>query len=135
MPNSISLMSVISAGGSLRVIPRLSRCLGQSLISTSHPSPFIHRQTQQCLHHSSYRTFLTTSPKPDDSRLEKLNSDLGRTLTTEYAHIRSEYETPRFPIVLAHGLLGFAELKLAANYLPPIHYWRGIKEALSAQGC
>lgn len=41
---------------------------------------------------------------------------------------------PKYPIVLAHGLLGFAELKLAGNYLPPIHYWRGIKEALTANG-
>jgi triacylglycerol lipase len=28
--------------------------------------------------------------------------------------------------------LGFAELKLAGSYLPSIHYWRGIREALSA---
>ncbi|KAH8747441.1 Alpha/Beta hydrolase protein [Diaporthe sp. PMI_573] len=41
---------------------------------------------------------------------------------------------PKYPIVLAHGLLGFAELKLAGNYLPPIHYWHGIKEALTENG-
>lgn len=41
---------------------------------------------------------------------------------------------PRYPIVLAHGLFGFAELKLAGSYLPPIHYWHGIKEALTAHG-
>lgn len=35
--------------------------------------------------------------------------------------------------MLAHGLLGFAELKLAGSYLPAIRYWRGIKEALTAQ--
>jgi triacylglycerol lipase len=40
--------------------------------------------------------------------------------------------TPKHPIVLAHGLLGFAELKLAGSYLPSINYWRGIKDALSA---
>lgn len=40
----------------------------------------------------------------------------------------------RYPIVLAHGLFGFAELKLAGSYLPPIHYWHGIKEALTAHG-
>jgi len=34
--------------------------------------------------------------------------------------------------VLAHGLLGFAELKLAGSYLPSINYWRGIREALAA---
>lgn len=41
---------------------------------------------------------------------------------------------PKYPIVLAHGLLGFTELKLAGNYLPPIHYWHGIKEALTEKG-
>lgn len=41
---------------------------------------------------------------------------------------------PKYPIVLAHGLFGFAELKLAGSYLPPIHYWHGIKEALTAHG-
>lgn len=41
---------------------------------------------------------------------------------------------PKYPVVLAHGLLGFAELKLAGSYLPPIHYWRGITEALTANG-
>ena len=28
--------------------------------------------------------------------------------------------------MLAHGLLGFAELKLAGSYLPPIHYWYAV---------
>jgi hypothetical protein len=37
-------------------------------------------------------------------------------------------------IVLAHGLLGFDELRLAGPYFPGIHYWRGIKEALSHKG-
>lgn len=41
---------------------------------------------------------------------------------------------PKYPIVLAHGLFGFAELKLAGSVLPPIHYWHGIKEALTAHG-
>lgn len=40
---------------------------------------------------------------------------------------------PKHPIVLAHGLLGFAELKLGGSYLPAIRYWRGIKEALMAR--
>lgn len=40
----------------------------------------------------------------------------------------------KYPLVLAHGLFGFAELKLAGSYLPPIHYWRGIKDALLANG-
>lgn len=41
---------------------------------------------------------------------------------------------PKHPIVLAHGLLGFDELRLGGKYLPPIQYWRGIKKAFSQQG-
>ena len=43
-------------------------------------------------------------------------------------------ETPEHPIVLAHGLLGFDELHLAGKILPGLHYWRGITEALAANG-
>ncbi|KAJ6147345.1 hypothetical protein N7497_009327 [Penicillium chrysogenum] len=41
---------------------------------------------------------------------------------------------PKYPVVLAHGLLGFDELRLAGPYLPGVQYWRGIKEALTARG-
>jgi triacylglycerol lipase len=37
-------------------------------------------------------------------------------------------------VVLAHGLLGFAELKLAKSFLPPIYYWHGIQQALNQNG-
>lgn len=30
--------------------------------------------------------------------------------------------------------MGFDELKLAGSYLPGVHYWRGITEALRANG-
>ena len=43
-------------------------------------------------------------------------------------------ETPKNPIVLAHGLLGFDEFRLAGKIFPAIHYWRGITEALTANG-
>ena len=43
-------------------------------------------------------------------------------------------DAPKYPIVLAHGLLGFDELRLAGHFLPGIHYWRGIREALTARG-
>lgn len=36
--------------------------------------------------------------------------------------------------MLAHGLLGFDELRLAGYIVPGIHYWRGITEALNAKG-
>lgn len=37
-------------------------------------------------------------------------------------------------MVLAHGLLGFAELRVAGGWLPAVHYWRGITNALTANG-
>lgn len=44
-------------------------------------------------------------------------------------------ETPRNPIVLAHGLLGFEELNIIPKQMMGgIHYWRGITEALAAKG-
>lgn len=43
-------------------------------------------------------------------------------------------ETPENPVVLAHGLLGFDELHLAGKLLPGVHYWRGITQALTANG-
>lgn len=36
--------------------------------------------------------------------------------------------------MLAHGLLGFDELRLAGPFLPGVQYWRGIKEAFSMKG-
>ncbi|PLB49604.1 putative triacylglycerol lipase [Aspergillus steynii IBT 23096] len=65
-----------------------------------------------------------------DPRLESL----GKVIKDEYAVVRDSYDTPKHPIVLAHGLLGFDELRLAGPYLPGVQYWRGIKEALSMKG-
>ncbi|KAH1278103.1 hypothetical protein KXW42_009393 [Aspergillus fumigatus] len=65
-----------------------------------------------------------------DPRLD----DLGKVLRDEYAVIRDHYETPKYPVVLAHGLLGFDELRLAGPLLPGVQYWRGIKEALTQKG-
>lgn len=36
--------------------------------------------------------------------------------------------------MLAHGLLGFDEIRLAGSFLPAIQYWRGIRDALSLKG-
>ncbi|KAL2864914.1 triglyceride lipase [Aspergillus lucknowensis] len=59
---------------------------------------------------------------------------LGKVIRDEYATVRDHYDSPKHPIVLAHGLLGFAELRLAGPLLPGVQYWRGIKEALSMKG-
>ncbi|KAI0201911.1 Alpha/Beta hydrolase protein [Astrocystis sublimbata] len=62
-------------------------------------------------------------------------SHLGKRIHDDYAHIRDHYATPKLPVVLAHGLLGFSELHLTPQgLLPPVHYWRGIVEALKANG-
>ncbi|KAI1081053.1 putative triacylglycerol lipase [Whalleya microplaca] len=66
----------------------------------------------------------------DDPRLR----ELGKQIHDEYAVLKDHYATPKHPIVLAHGLLGFAELQVAGGWFPPIHYWRGIKDALRANG-
>lgn len=43
-------------------------------------------------------------------------------------------DAPKYPIVLAHGLMGFAELRLAGQWLPGIQYWHGIGDALRMNG-
>ncbi|KAL2432600.1 Triacylglycerol lipase 2 [Exophiala dermatitidis] len=68
--------------------------------------------------------------KPIDARF----TDLGRLIADDYAHFRENYSTPKHPIVLAHGLMGFDEWRLAGKYLPGIHYWRGITEAFARNG-
>jgi triacylglycerol lipase len=44
--------------------------------------------------------------------------------------------TPKHPIVLAHGLMGFDELQIVPKFFPfpPVHYWRGITNAMRANG-
>ncbi|GAA91142.1 triacylglycerol lipase [Aspergillus luchuensis IFO 4308] len=86
----------------------------------------------RCLSSSACRHSPQHPSSPDalDPRLE----DLGNVIRDEYAIIRENYNAPKHAVVLAHGLLGFAELRLAGRYLPGVQYWRGIKEALSMQG-
>ncbi|KAI9835248.1 MAG: hypothetical protein M1838_005332, partial [Thelocarpon superellum] len=77
----------------------------------------------------------STNSKPDQSSsTDPRLALLGHAIEDEYATIRSNYQTPKHPIVLAHGLLGFDELHLAGSRLPGVHYWRGITEALSTNG-
>ncbi|TQB72537.1 hypothetical protein MPDQ_006760 [Monascus purpureus] len=50
-------------------------------------------------------------------------------------HVASKISaSPKHPIVLAHGLLGFDELRPAGPYFPAVQYWRGIREALKVKG-
>ncbi|KAB8228140.1 triglyceride lipase [Aspergillus alliaceus] len=77
-----------------------------------------------------YYSHEDTGPHTSDPRLE----ELGKVIEDEYAVIRDNYATPKHTIILAHGLLGFDELRLAGPYFPGVQYWRGIKEALSVKG-
>jgi triacylglycerol lipase len=73
----------------------------------------------------------TKTEKPTSGAREK---DLGRLFEDDFAALRDRYRNPKYPIVLAHGLLGFDELRLAGKFLPSVQYWRGIKEALNTNG-
>ncbi|KAL4792745.1 Alpha/Beta hydrolase protein [Aspergillus venezuelensis] len=78
-------------------------------------------------YHSTQRTDSRAAPDP---RLE----DFGKVIKDDYAVIREHYDKPKNPVILAHGLMGFAELRLAGPLLPGVQYWRGIVEALSMKG-
>lgn len=59
----------------------------------------------------------------------------GELIEDDFAVQKSSYEAPKHPIILAHGLLGFDELRPLGNAIPirGIEYWYGIREALAAK--
>jgi triacylglycerol lipase len=76
------------------------------------------------------RQFSSSQWRKEDPRI----SDFGREIIDEFAVMRENYDTPKHTIVLAHGLLGFDELRLAGQFIPGIQYWRGITDALAHKG-
>ncbi|KAI1130090.1 Alpha/Beta hydrolase protein [Nemania abortiva] len=102
--------------------------------------PRWYRTTARPLHlYLPLRSFTSSryvaAAKPHDTGETDPRIDhLGKRIHDDYAHIKDYYATPKLPIVLAHGLLGFAELHLTPGWLPPVYYWRGISEALEANG-
>ncbi|KAL4917100.1 putative triacylglycerol lipase [Aspergillus aurantiobrunneus] len=113
----------------MRIAP-LSVSATRSLRVTHHRySSFLYLCPSCTIRHfnSSRRSNSRACPEP---RLE----DFGKVIRDEYAVVRDHYETPKHPVILAHGLLGFSELRLAGPLLPGVQYWRGIKEALSMKG-
>lgn len=64
--------------------------------------------------------------KPIDAQFK----ELGTVIRDDFANFKDHYDTPKHPIVLAHGLMGFDELRLMGNLLPGIAYWRGIADAM-----
>ncbi|KAI8954210.1 Alpha/Beta hydrolase protein [Xylaria longipes] len=77
---------------------------------------------------------VATAKSHDPGETDPRLAQLGKRIHDDYAQIKDHYATPKLPIVLAHGLLGFAELHLTPGWLPPVHYWRGITEAFKANG-
>lgn len=50
--------------------------------------------------------------------------------------IQQRYASPKNPIVFCHGLLGFDTVTLGPSIAPlQVTHWRGIKDALEANGC
>ncbi|KAL3469444.1 Alpha/Beta hydrolase protein [Aspergillus californicus] len=82
----------------------------------------------------SVRHFRSSKRSNSNATSNPRLEEFGKVIRDEYAIIRNNYDTPKHPIVLAHGLLGFSELRLAGPFLPGVQYWRGIKEALSMKG-
>lgn len=86
------------------------------------------RHQQFCRHEST----TTNKGSPDGSEEKPIDrnlGDLGHTIKHDFAKFREKYDTPKNPIVLAHGLMGFDELRLVGNLIPGIQYWRGITDA------
>lgn len=74
---------------------------------------------------------LKQESKAQDPRLP---SDVDDLIEDKFALLKSEYDAPKHPIILAHGLLGFDELHLIpGKVLPGIEYWYGITQALAAK--
>ncbi|KAF2169225.1 hypothetical protein M409DRAFT_64963 [Zasmidium cellare ATCC 36951] len=73
---------------------------------------------------------LLLHPKKDP-RLSNISTEV---IEDEFAVLKSTYQAPKHPIILAHGLLGFDELGLGGANLPGIEYWYGITQALAAKG-
>jgi triacylglycerol lipase len=93
-----------------------------------------HRQTLGSHHSRRWNHNASVNPKEKISTLDPRLSDLGVVIQDDFAILREKYDAPKHPVVLAHGLLGFDELRLAGKWLPGVQYWRGIREALQNAG-
>ncbi len=87
------------------------------------PQPF-------CVGSADGARFLSSRPSHGVEAPEQDLKLVPPVITHDYATLRETYASPKYPIVLAHGLMGFDELRLAGRWLPGVQYWRGIKEAM-----
>ncbi|KAK5121305.1 hypothetical protein LTR85_005471 [Meristemomyces frigidus] len=90
---------------------------------------FALRNTRSALLHA------TSQRREVTQKDQRIAEDVDNNIIHDrFAVLRNEYQTPKNPIILAHGLLGFEELHLAGQNLPGIKYWYGITDALAAKG-
>lgn len=88
--------------------------------------PLLQHQLRQ------HKSTISKGSSPDGSEEKPIDGqlgDLGKTIEHDFANFRDKYSTPKNPIVLAHGLMGFDELRLVGKLIPGIQYWRGITDA------
>lgn len=95
-----------------------------------HLRKFLLHPQSRCIH--STPALSQKDPRLSKSNLPKEAQD--HLIEDDFAVIRSSYQAPKHPTILAHGLLGFDEIHLAGEFLPGVKYWRGITEALAAKG-
>ncbi|KAI0803326.1 Alpha/Beta hydrolase protein [Irpex lacteus] len=61
--------------------------------------------------------------------------DRARTQDKQKERIRQHYSSPQNPVVFCHGLLGFDTVTVGLSIAPlQVSHWRGIKDALEANG-
>jgi len=89
-------------------------------------------QAVRCFsHHAAHLSSKPSSPDGTEEKpMDPGMSELGRTIKDDFAKFQEKYDTPKHPIVLAHGLMGFDELRLVGNLLPGLQYWRGVIKAM-----
>ncbi|KAJ1655569.1 hypothetical protein IWQ61_004697 [Dispira simplex] len=80
----------------------------------------------------------TTSWTPSGSGITQSPDGSTQPLTKKklwsHQQVHSKYIAPRLPVVLCHGLFGFDTIGPSSWPALRIHYWRGIKEAMSEVG-
>ena len=104
-----------------RLLPPCSSYLPVSAKARLHASPLSRKEREP-----------SSTSTPSDPRLSNIPSE--ELIEDKFAVLKSSYQAPKNPIILAHGLLGFDELHLAGNKFPGIEYWYGITQALASKG-
>ncbi|GJE87568.1 lipase 2 [Phanerochaete sordida] len=62
--------------------------------------------------------------------------DKSSNAQSQKENIQQRYASPKNPVVFCHGLLGFDTVTLGPSIAPlQVTHWRGIKDALEANGC